>query len=284
MEKICLITGANAGIGRAAAQQLAALGHTVLLGCRDLSRGEAAAHEIRASVPNAKVSVLEIDMSLRASIERAAQAIPAIDVLIHNAAYFDVRAKTRLMTSEGVERTWATNYLGPALLTELLLDRLKRSISPRVVAVTSKGLVVHPNLQVDLDDLEFQRRPFRVDRAYYQSKLAHLAWMLSLSERHPELHVHGVRVTNVKIDLERYPGLAWPLRAAYALKSMFSISPDAMARTYTWLAADEAPGQTTGGYWDSVDRPASISKWAASAEHRARLMAYTDNKVESAPA
>jgi NAD(P)-dependent dehydrogenase (short-subunit alcohol dehydrogenase family) len=273
--RVCLVTGANAGIGRAASEQLARAGHTVLMGCRDRARGEEAAAALRAAVPDARVSTLEIDLSLKASIRAAAAEIDALDVLIHNAAYFDIRQRARQVTSEGVELAWATNYLGPALLTELLLPLLRASRAPRVVAVTSKGLMMHPRLSVDLDDPEFQRRPFSVPKAYYHSKLAHLAWMLDLAERVAPVKVHGVRVTNVKIDTGRYPGLAWWLRAAYAMKSSFSISPAEMARTYVWLAVGQEPGTRTGGYWDGIRVPALPSRWAAERSNRAKLAAAT---------
>lgn len=275
--RTCLITGGNAGIGRAAARQLARAGHAVILGCRSLARGEAAAAEIRSELPSARVSVLEIDMSLQRSISDAAERLDEVDVVIHNAAYFDVSVDRRTVTSEGIETTWATNYLGPLTLTERLLPKLRDSPSSRVVAVTSKGLVMHPRIAVDLEDPEYERRSFSVARAYYQSKLAHLAWMLDLADRlrDTSVRVHGVRVTNVKLDTSRYPGLGRARRTLYAIKSRFSITPEEMARTYAWLASADEPGATSGGYWDGVGQPASVSRWAAAPDNRAALAART---------
>jgi NAD(P)-dependent dehydrogenase (short-subunit alcohol dehydrogenase family) len=282
--KTCLITGANAGIGLAAAQQLAQAGHRLLLGCRDQARGEQAAQQLRLAAPGAEISVLELDMSLQRSIRAAAARVERLDVLIHNAAYFDIRAKARTVTPEGIETTWATNYLGPALLTELLMPRLQESHDARVIAVTSKGLMMFPRLAVDLNDPEFTARRFSVPRAYYQSKLAHLAWMLGQAERWRTSHVrfHGVRVTNVKVDLTRYPGLAWHLRAMYAVKSAFSLSPGEMALTYVWLATSEAGRTVTGGYWDRVGKAAPVSRWAANPENRAALDALARAQLQAA--
>ena len=274
MHRRILITGANAGIGRAAALQLAARGHHVLLGCRDRARGEEAAALVRAQTPGAQLSVVALDVSSPPSVTAAAEAIDHVDVVVHNAAFFDISQKARTFTAEGRETTWATNVLGPALLTELLLPKLLRSPDARVIAVTSKGLMLTPGLTVELDDVEFERRSFSVQKAYYQSKLAHLAWMLHLAERlqGSAVHVHGVRVTNVKIDIARYPTLSWAMKTAYALKSRFSITPDEMAKTYTWLAEHDALGAHTGGYYDSVDQPATPTRWATLAEHQRDLM------------
>lgn len=276
MSRTALITGANAGIGRAAALQLAQAGHRVLLGCRDPGRGEEAAAAIREAVPGAEVAVVGVDLASRASIRAAAAGLDGLDVLVHNAAFFDVRVHERRETVDGVETTWATNVLGPMLLTELVAPLLLASDDARVVAVTSKGLMMYPRLAVDFGDVEYRHRRFSVPDAYYQSKLAHLGWMLTLAERWRDtrVRVHGVRVTNVKIDLARYPGIAWHLRAMYGLKSMFSITPDEMARTYSWLATSPDAAAATGGYWDAPGKPAPVSKWAGVAENRERLDAF----------
>jgi NAD(P)-dependent dehydrogenase (short-subunit alcohol dehydrogenase family) len=277
---IVLITGANAGIGRAAAGLLAA-GNRVLLGCRDVARGEAAAAGIRAQHRDADVEVRALDLSSRRSIVDAAAAIDDVDVVVHNAAYFDISAPTRTLSVDGVETTWATNVLGPALLTHLLLPALLRSRDARVIAVTSKGLVLHPRLAVDFSDVEFSRRAFSVPRAYYQSKLAHLTWMLHTARvlRDTTVRVHGVRVTNVKIDISRYPNVHWLLKAMYRVKSRFAVSPEHMAKTYAWLAEGEGPGRHSGGYYDDVERPAPLSLWATVPEHQAKLSALVAQQL-----
>jgi NAD(P)-dependent dehydrogenase (short-subunit alcohol dehydrogenase family) len=95
-----------------------------------------------------------------------------LDVLIHNAATFDIRQKERVLTEEGIEKVWATNHVGPVLLTDLLLPAVKRSEQGRIITISSKGLISYPFLRVDLADAEFARRKFSVQKAYYQSKLA----------------------------------------------------------------------------------------------------------------
>lgn len=279
-----LITGANAGIGRAAACLLAAAGHELILGCRNTAAATALADSVRAQCPGAIVRVLPIDMASQASIRAAAERVDAVDVLIHNAASFDVSARARRETPDGIEVTWATNHLGPALLTELLLPRLRASPDARVLAITSKGLMLFPRLAVDLADPEYRSRPFSVARAYYQSKLAHLAWMLHEAERHrgDKVRFHAVRVTNVKIDLTRYPNLPWPLRALYRFKSLFSITPEEMAKTYIWCATSDEAGASTGGYWDAPARAAPLSRWANDARCREALAQLTRTQLSLA--
>ncbi len=225
-------------------------------------------------------------MADASSVVRAARELSAegpVDVLIHNAAHFDLRRKQPLLTSDGIEVTWATNVVGPALLTHLLLPLLVASPDPRVIAVTSKGLAVFPRLAVSLHDPELRGTPFSASRSYYHSKLAHLAWSLALAERlaSSRVRVHAVRVGNVKLDLGRYPGLSWGLRAAYSLKSLFSMSPDAMAQTYVWLATSSEAGDCTGAYWDAPLKAAPISTWARSREQRDALWSLIETQTRN---
>jgi hypothetical protein len=101
--------------------------------------------------------------------------------------------------------------------------------------------------------------------------------MLDQAERWrtSRIHFHGVRVTNVKIDLTRYPGLPWPLRAMYSVKSAFSVSPAEMARTYVWLATGDGARIGTDSYWDRIGKSAPVSRWASKPENRAALDALT---------
>jgi NAD(P)-dependent dehydrogenase (short-subunit alcohol dehydrogenase family) len=128
--KTCIITGANSGIGKAAAIQIARRGYRVILACRNRERGEAALIDVRAKSGSETVELMIVDMSSQGSIRAFAEEYRAkyevLDVLIHNAAAFDIRAKARQVTEDGIENIWATNHLGPVWLTDLLLDPLKR--------------------------------------------------------------------------------------------------------------------------------------------------------------
>jgi protochlorophyllide reductase len=178
--KTVLVTGANSGIGFEAAKLLAAKGATVVLGCRDPRRGEAAVARIVQSVPSARVELLLIDLARLASIREAAARFcddhPCLDVLCNNAG---VMAIPRTLTEDGFETQLAVNHLGPFALTGLLLPRLLSAPAARVVAVSS---LVHRAARLRLDDLEASGR-YQKWEAYSQSKLANLLFAYELQRR-----------------------------------------------------------------------------------------------------
>src|SRR5207249_1955619 len=120
--KVCLVTGSSSGLGKATALGLAQLGATVILGCRDKERGEAALAEIRTASGHEAIELMLVDLSVQQSVREMVAIFkkrhPRLDVLINNAAVFKNR---RIETVDGVETMFATNHLGPFLLTNLLL-------------------------------------------------------------------------------------------------------------------------------------------------------------------
>lgn len=273
-QKIVVITGGNSGIGKAAAVQIAQQGHKVIIACRSQQRGEAALADIRQQANSSAVELMVVDMSRQSSIRTFAQAFLAryaqLDVLIQNAALFDIRQKQIEFTDEGVEKVWATNHVGPVLLTNLLLDALKQSEQGRILTISSKGLIAYPLLKVNLADPEFRERKFSVQKAYYQSKQAQVMYTYWLAKMLAETAVtaNAIRVTNVQIDVdERYPNMPSLLRKMYRFKSQFSISPAEMAKTYTYLALSPEVAQTSGTYYDDpthiVESSAYTHDWEA---------------------
>lgn len=255
-DKICLITGANSGIGLAAAHALARLNATVILACRSRERGEAALAEVQTQSRNPNVDVKLVDLSSQTSIRQFAQAFkaqyPRLHVLIHNAANFDHRQTRPVLTADGVETVFATNHLGPFLLTQLLLDTLKASAPSRVITVSSKGLIAYPFMDIEFDNLNGQRK-FSMQHAYYHSKQAQVMFTFDLAERlrGAGVTVNCVRVGNVAIPDTRLDHLPNWLVKLYHLKRKFAMTPEQMAETYVWLAADPAAQSLTGGYFDA---------------------------------
>ena len=254
--KTCLITGANSGIGKQAAIQLAQAGFYVLFGARNRKRGEAALSEIKEKSESKDVELLEIDMSSKKSILSASKELnrrlESLDVLIHNAADFDIARKQPEKSIDGIETIWATNHLGPILLTNSIMDLLKKSNQGRIITIASQGLVMHPRLIVDINDPEFKYRKFSVPKAYYQSKLAQVMYTYWLAEQLKDtaITVNCIRVTNVKVDTNRYPNISGFMKFLYSIKSRFSISPEDMAKTYTYLATAPDLVKTTGKYFN----------------------------------
>jgi NAD(P)-dependent dehydrogenase (short-subunit alcohol dehydrogenase family) len=136
--KVCIVTGATSGIGKVTAQALAHRGATVIVVARNQRRGEATVNEIRANAGNPSVMLMLADLSSQASVRQLAQHFKQqyarLDVLVNNAGAFNMQ---RTLTVDGLEMTFATNHLGPFLLTDLLLDRLKASAPSRIINVSS---------------------------------------------------------------------------------------------------------------------------------------------------
>ena len=164
-----IVTGANSGIGRAAARALAASGARVVLAVRDVDKGRAAA----ASMPG-KTEVRPLDLARLDSVrDFVAGWEGGVDVLINNAG---VMVPPLSRTAEGFELQFGTNHLGHFALTNLLLE----CIGGRVVTVSSNG---HRMGRIDFDDLNWERKPYRAWRAYGQSKLANLLFTAELQRR-----------------------------------------------------------------------------------------------------
>jgi NAD(P)-dependent dehydrogenase (short-subunit alcohol dehydrogenase family) len=264
--KVSLITGANAGIGKRAAKRLAALGAEVIVVCRNAVSGAAAVEEIRRDTGNVKVKLLQADMSSQRSVRILADEVRThyrrLDVLIHNAANFDLTLKKPRITDDGVETIFATNHLGPFLLTHLLLDMLKRSAPSRIITIASKGLLTFPGLTIEFDNLNGEKK-FSPTHAYYHSKLAQLMFTYDLARKLKEsgVTVNCIRVPSVKIDEGRHAEyVAGWLQAVYRLKRSFSIEPDTMAETYAYLAAEPALVGVTGNYYSEKNKVVSSSK------------------------
>lgn len=285
-KKICVITGANAGIGKAAAIQIASKGYYVILGCRDKKRGETALEEIKHNSRSDAVEFIKVDMSLKKSIRNFSSVIKdkfeRIDVLIHNAAAFDISQKKPFYTEENIESVWATNHIGPVILTDSLSQELIKSSRGRIITIASQGLSLQPNLQINFDDPEFRSRKFSVPKAYYQSKLAQVMYTYWLAEKMKSANVavNCIRVTNVKIDINRYPNISQLYKFAYKIKSMFSITPDKMAEVYTYLATANEINNLTGKYFDHKKRTVVSSAYSKNKENIRKLMELTERYLK----
>jgi len=176
--KVAIVTGATGALGEATATGLARHGWSVLLGCRDETRGNRTRSRIAASAPQAEVEVRPLDLSsptsIRSMVSSFAERYDRLDALIHTAAIFSSRRK---ITPEGWELMFATNHLGPFLLTRLLQDTQGGSKPLRILVVTAPSTT-----QVEFDDPQGERQ-FRALWAFGASKMCNLLFTYALSRR-----------------------------------------------------------------------------------------------------
>ena len=179
--KICVVTGANVGIGLETARGLLNRGATVVLACRDVEKAEAAKVELMASTKKQTVEVLMVDLadllSIRSAADSIAQRFGRVDVLVNNAGLW---ATERHSTIDGFELNFGVNHLGPMAFTCALLPSLKAAAPSRVVMVSS-GL--HYKAQMQWADLQSEKSKFDGGAAYRQSKLANVLFANALARQ-----------------------------------------------------------------------------------------------------
>jgi len=240
--KRCLITGANSGLGKAAAHALAGLGAEVWLLCRSEERGRAAARDVREATGNDGVHLEIVDMSEATSVRELAERFGErhIDVLIHNAG---VLPDQRTETTDGLELTWATHVVGPFLLTWLLLPNLRRAPAARVINVSSGGMY---SQRLDLRDVGWQGKPFDGVTAYAQSKRAEVVLTELWAERLAET---AVTVNSMHPGWADTPGVKQSLPRFWRFTRNRLRTPREGADTIVWLAACERIAGESGKFW-----------------------------------
>ena len=227
-----LLTGAAGGLGRVVTRELAGAGARVLAGVRDVEAARAAF----ADLPEA-VEVRHLDVASLASVRKfAASWTGALDVVINNAGVMDVPAAR---TEDGLDRQTATNFLGPFLLTNLLLPR----ITDRVVHVTSQ---LHRQAHLDLADLDWRRRTYRPMEAYRDSKLALVLFSSELQRR------LSAQASSVRSILA-HPGITRTPLAAHSRSNVvnrirpITNSPEVGALSILYAAIADLPGNAYVG-------------------------------------
>lgn len=245
--RTALVTGANSGIGKAIATGLARHGASVGLVVRDRARGEAAAAEIAAEVPGARIEVERCDVADLASVRDFAAEFTGgarrVDVLVHNAG---VLPAARTESPQGHELCSATHVLGPLLLTELLAPAFTEGA--RVILMSSGGMYaqrLHP------DDLEYRRGDYHGATAYARSKRMQVTLTPVLADRYAAA---GIAVHSMHPGWVDTPGVATSLPKFRALTRPVLRTPAQGADTAVWLAA--ADNLPSGRFWhDRRPRP-----------------------------
>jgi NAD(P)-dependent dehydrogenase (short-subunit alcohol dehydrogenase family) len=270
VSELAVITGTTHGIGRVTSRELARAGKTVLMLCRNLAAASAVRAELLREVPRARVEVIRCDLASLASVREAAAAVrrdyPPLGLLINNAGIVSARRRTSV---DGFELTFATNHLGPFLLTALLSDHFARAA--RIVIVASR---IHDRGRLDLAAITDARIRYRATAAYARSKLANVMHSFALARRmgSSDISVNclhpGVVATNL---------LPLWLRVLKPLFARAMFDAERGARTTNYLALDPGVAGVTGRYFDEYQQPRSASLlandvglqeslWSASAE------------------
>lgn len=245
--KVCLVTGATAGIGKVTATTFASQGAQLIITGRNQQKTEQTRKEIEARTGNDSIQYLIADFSnlqqVRTIAELFSKDFSRLDVLVNNAgAFFNSRQET----SVGVEMTLQVNHLAPFLLTNLLLEKLLESPSARIVNVSSEA---HRQDKMDFDDLGFERSYFGM-KAYARSKLANILFTNQLVHRlgDTSITVNALHPGHVATDIWKTsfkhfgPLLKW-------IMGLFALTPEQGADNTIYLAASPHVAGVTGKYF-----------------------------------
>ncbi len=264
--KTCVVTGASAGIGLAAARELARLGARVVMAVRDPEKGERARRSVMGATGR-EVEMAVVDLASRRSIHAFARDLaarhPRLDVLVNNAGIWSA---SRRLSPDGVELVWATNVLNYFLVTDLLLPRLRAAGKARVVNVASQLAG-----DLDLDDVQFERRPWSGRAAYAQSKQADrmLTWALARRLSGTGVTANAMHPGFVATEIFGKGGGLVSLGASLYSK-IRGRRPEEGADTVVWLAASPDVENRSGLFWISRqerrcrfrDEPGEEALWA----------------------
>ncbi len=245
--KLAIVTGPTSGIGREIATQLAAQGTEVVLACRDVAKGQATLEEIARRTGAKGVSVMHVDVASQASIREFAKAFrnthSRLDVLVNNAG---LNSRTRRQSADGIELTLATNVLGYHLLTHELLEILKASAPARIVNVAS---TYAGNL--DIDDLQFTKRPYNPVNAYQQSKACNRLLTWALARRLAGSGVTANAMAPGLVQTGLYRETRVPVRLLLRIIGLFhGRSVEQGADTAVWLASSPDVEGVSGKFFE----------------------------------
>lgn len=258
--KVCVVTGANCGIGKETVRQLARKGASLAMICRNEARGEAARKDIIESTGNKKISLFLADFAhqneIRAVADQLLSKYSQIHVLVNNAG---TMFANRMETKEGIEMTFAVNHLAPFLLTNLLLPSLKKAPAARIITVASEVHRLGARF-FDLKNLQLQEG-FSGLKAYGISKLCNIMFSHELARRtaSDSCVVNSLHPGAVRTNLANEAGKL--MKLFYLLGAPFMKSSRSGAQTPVFLATSEDVKNISGSYFiNKKERtPASIA-------------------------
>lgn len=241
--RVCVVTGATAGIGKETALALAKMGATVVILARDAAKASRTADEIESAAPNAKVDVVLADFASLDAVSAAAREIGAryraVNVLVNNAG---LAKKDRTLSADGFELTFAVNHLAPFLFTLEMLPLLEAGAPSRIVNVASAAEAHGP---LDFDDLQSEKN-YLGFRVYGKTKLMNVLCTYELARR---LATSGVTVNCLHPGAVATDLLRQLPRWLYAIISPFLLTPQQGAQTQIFLASSPEVEGVSGKYY-----------------------------------
>ncbi|MDP6641325.1 MAG: SDR family oxidoreductase [Nitrososphaerales archaeon] len=271
--KVCMVTGATAGIGIVTAKALAQQGATVIVAGRNKEKSVSTVDQIRKETGNHDVEYILADLSVQKEVRKLSDDFKSkfkrLDILVNNAgAVFDKRFET----ADGLEMTFALNHLSYFLLTDLLLDTIKASVPSRIINVSSDA---HKGAKINFDDIQGKKK-YGAMRAYGQSKLANILFTYELARK-----LEGSGVTSNAL----HPGFVASsfgsnMRGAFRLilrfLQLFAMSSEKGAETSIYLATSPDVANINGKYFvkkkevrtsvESYDKNVGEKLWEVSEE------------------
>ncbi len=244
--KVCMVTGATSGIGLETACALAQQGATTVVVGRNPEKGSAIISRIRNFTNNPSVDFMQADLSVqtqvRELVEKFKKSYSRLDVLVNNAGAIFLK---RELSADGIEMTFALNYLNVFLLTNLLIEILKASAPARIVNVSSN---MQRKAQINFEDPEGKHK-YSCFMAYGQSKLCMILFTYELSRRleGSQVTVNSLHPGTVGTNIGKNNG--WIARLILPLYKLVAISPSKGAETSIYLASATELGGVTGKYF-----------------------------------
>jgi NAD(P)-dependent dehydrogenase (short-subunit alcohol dehydrogenase family) len=256
IEKNIVITGANSGIGKAATIQFAKAGYSVIMACRTIENSRQICEEIIAETGNNAIDLMVLDTSTVESIDTFCAAFndkyEKLDILIHNAAYFNHGHPYKL-SADGFELTFATNVFGPFLLSMKLREKLKKSDDPRILHAGSNIIknFFNPGLRIDFDHLRAEntaKKSFSVYNSYRDSKMALLMLTMKLAEefKNDGIKVNVLEINGAKMSKETLRKFKPRFRVIAMIQNLFFPTTEYMAGNYFEICTSERFKGTSG--------------------------------------
>lgn len=274
--RICMVTGANSGIGKITALELARMGANVVMICRNVEKGEVARKEIVKKTGNRSIELLLADFSSQSAVRKLAHDFKLknskLHVLINNIGTI---MPIKTFTEDGLETTFAVNHLGCFLLTNLLLDIIKKSAPARIINVSSEA---HKDRVIDFSNLNGELN-YNLYKVYAQSKLANILFTYELARRlgDTKVTVNCLHPGMVRTKIWQKSGRSILMKVFMRIFSLFLKSAQEGTQTSIYLASSPELESITGKYF--IDKKMVLSSPVSYDEKLAKQLWEVSEKL-----